>query len=67
MCVVEAGGRVLTASCVRPAEDNMVVSTNSPKVQNARRTLVGRPTGARHASRHRQAVISAGFSTSSIT
>jgi len=40
VCVVEAGGRVLTASCVRPAENGMVVSTNSEKVVNARRTLV---------------------------
>ena len=40
VCVVEAGGRVLTASCVRGAENGMVVSTNSPKVVNARRTLV---------------------------
>jgi ferredoxin len=32
VCVVEAGGRVLTASCVRPAENKMVVTTNSPKV-----------------------------------
>jgi CRP-like cAMP-binding protein/Fe-S-cluster-containing dehydrogenase component len=40
VCVVEAGGRVLTASCVRPAENGMVVSTRSEKVINARRTLV---------------------------
>jgi CRP-like cAMP-binding protein/Fe-S-cluster-containing dehydrogenase component len=40
VCVVEAGGRVLTASCVRPAENGMVVSTNTAKVVNARRTLV---------------------------
>jgi CRP-like cAMP-binding protein/Fe-S-cluster-containing dehydrogenase component len=40
VCVVEAGGRVLTASCVRPAENGMVVATNSPKVASARRTLV---------------------------
>ncbi len=40
VCVVEAGGRVLTASCVRPAENGMVVSTNSEKVANARRTLI---------------------------
>ena len=35
VCVVEAGGRVLTASCVRPAENGMVVSTNSDKVRAA--------------------------------
>ena len=40
VCVVEAGGRVLAASCVRPAENGMVVSTNSEKVRNARRTVV---------------------------
>jgi CRP-like cAMP-binding protein/Fe-S-cluster-containing dehydrogenase component len=40
VCVVEAGGRVLTASCVRPAENGMVVSTNSEKVIGAQRTLV---------------------------
>jgi CRP-like cAMP-binding protein/Fe-S-cluster-containing dehydrogenase component len=40
VCVVEAGGRVLSASCVRPAENGMVVSTNSEKVVNARRTVV---------------------------
>src|SRR5579862_4335107 len=40
VCVVEAGGRVLTASCVRPAENGMKISTNSQKVVNARRTLV---------------------------
>ncbi len=40
VCVVDVGGRVLTASCVRPAENKMVVSTNSEKVVRARRTLV---------------------------
>ena len=40
VCLVEAGGRVLTASCVRPAENGMVVSTNSEKVAGARRTVV---------------------------
>jgi CRP-like cAMP-binding protein/Fe-S-cluster-containing dehydrogenase component len=40
VCVVEAGGRVLTASCVRPAENGMKVSTNSEKVRGARRTLL---------------------------
>ncbi|HUA17175.1 MAG TPA: cyclic nucleotide-binding domain-containing protein [Bryobacteraceae bacterium] len=40
VCVVDVGGRVLTASCVRAAENNMVVSTNSDKVVRARRTLV---------------------------
>jgi CRP-like cAMP-binding protein/NAD-dependent dihydropyrimidine dehydrogenase PreA subunit len=40
VCVVDVGGRVLAASCVRPAENKMVVSTNSEKVVRARRTLV---------------------------
>ena len=41
VCLVEAGGRVLTASCVRPRQkNNMVVATNSPKVAGARRTVV---------------------------
>src|ERR1700675_2110803 len=42
VCVVEAGGRVLSASCVRPAENGMVVSTNSEKVAGARRIVVER-------------------------
>ncbi len=40
VCLVEAGGRVLTASCVRPVENGMVVSTNTEKVTSARKTLV---------------------------
>src|ERR1700681_3900128 len=40
VCVVDVGGRVLAASCVRPAENNMVVSTNSEKVARSRRTLI---------------------------
>jgi len=40
VCLVEAGGRVLTAACVRPAENGMNVSTQSPKVVQARRTVV---------------------------
>jgi CRP-like cAMP-binding protein/Fe-S-cluster-containing dehydrogenase component len=40
VCVVEAGGRVLTASCVRPAENGMTVLTRSEKVLQARRTIV---------------------------
>lgn len=38
MCVVEVEGRRnLPASCVLPAEEGMVVRTNSPRVLNARR------------------------------
>ncbi|HKF53671.1 MAG TPA: 2Fe-2S iron-sulfur cluster-binding protein, partial [Candidatus Acidoferrales bacterium] len=40
VCVVDVGGRVLTASCVRPAEEGMNVATASAKVTRARRTLV---------------------------
>src|ERR1700684_1955674 len=41
VCVVDIEkARVLGASCVRPAENNMVVSTNSDRVKRARRTLV---------------------------
>jgi CRP-like cAMP-binding protein/Fe-S-cluster-containing dehydrogenase component/ferredoxin len=41
VCVVDVEkARVLAASCVRPAENNMVVHTNSERVQRARRTLV---------------------------
>ncbi len=40
VCLVDVGGRVLAASCVRPAENNMVVATNNDKVKRTRRTLV---------------------------
>jgi len=40
LCVVDTGGRVLSAACVRPVEPGMKVSTNSEKVQAARRTLL---------------------------
>jgi CRP-like cAMP-binding protein/Pyruvate/2-oxoacid:ferredoxin oxidoreductase delta subunit/ferredoxin len=40
VCVVDVGERVLAAACVRPAENTMVVSTNSEKVTRTRRTLV---------------------------
>jgi CRP-like cAMP-binding protein/Fe-S-cluster-containing hydrogenase component 2/ferredoxin len=41
VCVVDIEkGRVLGASCVRPAENGMVVQTNSDKVVKSRRTLV---------------------------
>jgi CRP-like cAMP-binding protein/Pyruvate/2-oxoacid:ferredoxin oxidoreductase delta subunit len=40
MCTVEVKNhRVLAASCVRPAEDGMVVATASDTVRRARRTL----------------------------
>src|ERR1700690_4313103 len=40
LCLVEAGGRVLSASCVRPCEPNMKVSTSSEKVLAARKTVL---------------------------
>ena len=40
LCVVDVGGRVLTAACVRQVENGMKVSTNSEKVLAARRTLL---------------------------
>src|SRR5438067_7252072 len=39
MCVVDTGGRVLAASCVRPCDDGMTVETASPKVEKHRRML----------------------------
>ena len=40
ICVVDVNARVLTASCVRPVEPGMVVSTANEKIQRARRTLL---------------------------
>jgi CRP-like cAMP-binding protein/Fe-S-cluster-containing dehydrogenase component len=40
LCLVEAGGRVLTASCVRPVDSGMKVETKSPKVLGARKTVL---------------------------
>src|SRR5262245_27271745 len=39
MCVVDTGGRVLAASCVRPCEEGMKVQSASPKVEQHRRML----------------------------
>ncbi|MBX9622659.1 MAG: molybdopterin-dependent oxidoreductase [Gemmataceae bacterium] len=39
MCVVDVGGRVLAASCVRPCEEGMTVETASPKVEKQRKML----------------------------
>ena len=39
MCVVDVGGRVLAASCVRPCEEGMKVETASPKVEKQRKML----------------------------
>src|SRR6266446_2186675 len=39
MCVVDVGGRVLAASCVRPCEEGMSVRTGGEHVERQRRTL----------------------------
>ena len=39
MCVVDTGGRVLAAACVRPCEDGMTVKTDTDEVQSQRATL----------------------------
>jgi formate dehydrogenase major subunit len=39
MCVVDTGGRVLAAACVRPCEDGMTVKTDTEEIQRNRATL----------------------------
>src|SRR3954454_3532727 len=39
MCVVDTGGRVFAASCVRPCEDGMTVKTTSPELERSRTVL----------------------------
>jgi CRP-like cAMP-binding protein/Fe-S-cluster-containing hydrogenase component 2 len=39
VCTVDVGGRVLAAACIRPAENNMVVKTNTEKVLQGRQML----------------------------
>ena len=39
MCVVDTGGRVFAAACVRPCEDGMEVTTSSPELDRSRATL----------------------------
>ncbi len=39
LCVVDVGGRVLAASCVRPCEDGMTVQTGGARVEKQRRML----------------------------
>ena len=39
MCVVDVGGRVLAASCVRPCEEGMSVQTASERVEKQRKML----------------------------
>ncbi|HYT89307.1 MAG TPA: molybdopterin-dependent oxidoreductase, partial [Gemmataceae bacterium] len=40
LCVVDVGGRVLAASCVRACEEGMNVTTTSPLIERQRRTLI---------------------------
>jgi len=40
LCVVDVGGRVFAASCVRAAEPGMKVDTRSPRVEKQRKVLV---------------------------
>src|ERR1700685_528364 len=39
MCVVDTGGRVFAAACVRPCEEGMVVKTSTPELERSRATL----------------------------
>ena len=39
MCVVDTGGRVLAAACVRPCEDGMTVHTDTEEIRRNRATL----------------------------
>ena len=39
MCVVDTGGRVFAAACVRPCEDAMAVKTSTPELERSRATL----------------------------
>ena len=39
MCVVDTGGRVFAAACVRPCEDGMTVKTDTPELDRSRATL----------------------------
>lgn len=39
MCVVDVGARVLAASCVRPCEDGMTVTTSNDLIERCRTTL----------------------------
>src|SRR5271170_266596 len=40
LCVVDVGQRVYTASCVRPVEPEMKVTTSNEAVKSVRRTLL---------------------------
>jgi formate dehydrogenase major subunit len=40
LCVVDVGGRVLAASCVRPCEEGMKVQTGGDRIERQRRMLI---------------------------
>src|SRR5438067_9415515 len=40
LCVVDVGGRVLAASCVRACEQDMEVQTTSHQIERSRRVLL---------------------------
>ena len=40
LCVVEVGGKAMSASCIRPAEPGLKVVTNSDSIQTARKVIV---------------------------
>lgn len=40
MCVVDTGGRVPAASCIRPCEEGLTVETDTPALQKHRKMLV---------------------------
>ena len=39
MCVVDTGGRVFAAACVRPCEDGMKIETSTPELERSRAIL----------------------------
>ena len=39
LCVVDTGGRVFAAACVRPCEDGMEITTSSDELERSRATL----------------------------
>jgi formate dehydrogenase major subunit len=39
LCIVDTGGRVFAAACVRPCEDGMSVQTSTPELERSRAVL----------------------------
>src|SRR5271170_5284430 len=39
LCVVDTGGRVYAAACVRPCEDRMEIKTSTPDIERSRAVL----------------------------